>query len=321
MSPSSALPEGDLVARARQAGDDVAALVAEATRRVRARVSGDGRIVPERLEAEQQAAHGLAWLSTYAVSVRELAAYAERMSAEGRFGETEELLTRIGIGEYLDQIFGGIPMSQGETVRPHALGLARRDAARFRSDAVETLIDQGNTPENRARLVALIRAAQGAPTIGDAGLDDTLEAIRAEMRRFGQAEVAPHAHEWHRANAYIPMEIVEHMADLGVFGLTIPEEYGGLGLSKISMCVVSEELSRAYIGVGSLGTRSEIAAELILGGGTDEQKRRWLPKIASGEVLPTAVFTEPNTGSDLASLKTRATKEGEGDQAVYKVYG
>jgi (2S)-methylsuccinyl-CoA dehydrogenase len=310
-------PSPDVLALARQAAGDAAGLVAEATRRVRARVAVDGRISPDRLEAEQQAAHGLAWLSTYAVSVRELAAYAERMSAEGRFGETEELLTRIGVGEYLDQIFGGIPMSQGEIVRPHALGLAGRDAARFRSDAVETLIDQGNTPENRARLVALIRAAQGAPTIGDAGLDDTLEAIRTEMRRFGEAEVAPHAHEWHRANAYIPMEIVEHMADLGVFGLTIPEEYGGLGLSKISMCVVSEELSRAYIGVGSLGTRSEIAAELILGGGTEEQKERFLPRIASGEILPTAVFTEPNTGSDLASLKTRAVRESE----TYRIQG
>jgi (2S)-methylsuccinyl-CoA dehydrogenase len=78
------------------------------------------------------------------------------------------------------------------------------------------------------------------------------------------------------------------------------------------MCVVSEELSRGYIGVGSLGTRSEIAAELILCGGTDEQKEKWLPKIASGEILPTAVFTEPNTGSDLGSLRTRAVKDGDG---------
>ena len=77
------------------------------------------------------------------------------------------------------------------------------------------------------------------------------------------------------------------------------------------MVVVSEELSRGYIGVGSLGTRSEIAAELILCGGTDDQKAQWLPKIASGEILPTAVFTEPNTGSDLGSLRTRAIKEGD----------
>jgi (2S)-methylsuccinyl-CoA dehydrogenase len=310
-------PSTDFIALSRQAAADVAGLVAEATRRVRARVVDGGRLAADRLETEQQATHGLAWLSTYAVAVRELAAYAERMSLEGRFGEAEELLTRIGLGEYLDQIFGGIPMSQGEIVRPHALGVTGRDAARFRTEAVETLIDEGNTPENRARLVALIRAAQGAPTIGDAGLDETLEAIRTEMRRFGEAEVVPHAHEWHLANAYIPMEIVQQMAELGVFGLTIPEEYGGLGLSKISMCVVSEELSRAYIGVGSLGTRSEIAAELILGGGTAEQKERFLPRIASGDILPTAVFTEPNTGSDLASLKTRAVREN----GAYRIQG
>ena len=131
------------------------------------------------------------------------------------------------------------------------------------------------------------------------------------MRRFADAEVVPHAQDWHRANEYIPLEVVAGLSELGVFGLTIPEEYGGLGLGKVAMCVVSEELSRGYIGVGSLGTRSEIAAELILVGGTPEQKRRFLPKIASGEILPTAVFTEPNTGSDLASLRTRAAREGD----------
>jgi (2S)-methylsuccinyl-CoA dehydrogenase len=301
----------DLAPLAAQAAQDVAGLVAEATRRVRARVTHDGRVSSERLEAEQHAAHGLAWLATYGEAVRELSAYVERMRGEGRFGETEELLVRIALGEYLDQIFGGIPMSQGEMVRLSALGLLDRDAARFRTEAVEALIQEGNTAGNRARLVALIREGGGAATIGDPGLDETLEAVRTEMRRFGEAEVVPHAHEWHLKNAYIPLEVVAKMAELGVFGLTIPEEYGGLGLSKVSMCVVSEELSRAYIGVGSLGTRSEIAAELILGGGTEEQKQRFLPGIAAGDVLPTAVFTEPNTGSDLASLKTRAVRDGD----------
>jgi (2S)-methylsuccinyl-CoA dehydrogenase len=315
VSAATALP--DFISLAEAAAKDAAALVAEARRRVRTKVAIEGRISTERLEAEQHATHGLAWLATYAEAIRESAAYAARLSREGRFGETEELLVRIGIGEYLDQAFGGIPMSQGEMVRPHAFGLSGRDLAHFRTDAIESLIESGNTPENRARLVALLRDRQGTPTIGEPGLDDTLEAIRAEMRRFGEAEIAPHAHQWHLTNAYIPLGIIEHMAQLGVFGLTIPEEYGGMGLSKVSMCVVSEELSRAYIGVGSLGTRSEIAAELILGGGTEEQKRKFLPKIASGEILPTAVFTEPNTGSDLASLRTRAVREGD----IYKVFG
>ena len=320
MSTASARSTGpalDLLGAARSAAESIAELRAEAARRVRAKVVADGRVAPERLEREQHAAHGLAWLATYAEAVRELAAYAERLSSDGRFGETEELLVCIVLGEYLDQIFGGIPMSQGEVVRLRALGLTERDAARFRTDAVETLIAGGNTAENRVRLVALMREAQGASVVGNAGLDETLEAVRAEMRRFGEAEVAPHAHGWHLANRYIPLEVIEKMAALGVFGLTIPEEHGGLGLSKVSMCVVSEELSRAYIGVGSLGTRSEIAAELILGGGTTEQKEKFLPLIASGEILPTAVFTEPNTGSDLASLKTRAVRDGD----LYRVYG
>lgn len=315
--PAAATAPFDLVATAAQAARDAGAFVAEATSRVRAKVTAEGRLSSAKLEAEQHAAHGIAWAATYAEAVRELADYAARLTAEGRFGEIESLLVGIGLGEYLDQLFSGIAMSQQETVRPSAFGMSARDVARFRTEAVETLIAEGNTGENRARLVALIRQAQGAATIGESGLDETLEAIRAEMRRFAEAEVTPHAHQWHLDNAYIPLDIIAKMAELGVFGLTIPEEYGGMGLSKVSMCVVSEELSRAYIGVGSLGTRSEIAAELILGGGTQEQKARFLPAIASGEILPTAVFTEPNTGSDLASLRTRASREGE----VWKVHG
>jgi (2S)-methylsuccinyl-CoA dehydrogenase len=102
---------------------------------------------------------------------------------------------------------------------------------------------------------------------------------------------------------------------MGVFGMTIPEEFGGLGMGKTAMCVVSEELSRGWIGVGSLATRSEIAAELILTGGTQEQKAHWLPQIADASILPTAVFTEPDTGSDLGSLRTRATL-ADGDYRV-----
>ena len=200
--------------------------------------------------------------------------------------------------------------------RPSDLGLsAAQVAARFNAD-VERLIATGNTAERRARLVELMRASHHA-TVGACGLDETLELIREEMRKFADSEVIGHAQTWHRTNSYIPMEIIRQMSELGVFGLTIPETFGGMGLGKESMCVVSEELARGYIGVGSLGTRSEIAAELILGSGTTEQKQKWLPKIASGEVLPTAVFTEPNTGSDLASIKTRAVREGN----VYKVYG
>jgi (2S)-methylsuccinyl-CoA dehydrogenase len=294
----------DLLEMTRGAADAADSLLADAVVAVRSRVTRNGELSGRMLDREQRAAHGLAWLATYVEAVRQLASYAERMDGAGRLGEVEDLLVRIGVGEYLAQMVGGIPMSQGEVVRPADMGLSTAQVAARMTPEAEAAVASGNTAANRARLVELMRTQMGA-TVGDCGLDDTLDAMRQEMRKFAESEVVPHAHDWHLANTYIPLETIGQMGELGVFGLTIPEDYGGLGLGKESMCVVSEELSRGYIGVGSLGTRSEIAAELILGGGTEAQKRKWLPKIASGEVLPTAVFTEPNTGSDLASLKTR----------------
>ena len=304
-----------LIALAREATAAVEALLAEATAAVRQRVMVGNSMDDGLLDREQRATHGLAWLATYVESIRQLAAYAERMHAAGGLGEVEELLVSIGIGEYLAQIQGGIPMSQGEIVRPADLGLASEAVARRLDPLLQGVAGSRNV-ERRARLVELMQTHHGA-TVGDCALDETLTTMREEMRKFADSEVVPHAQQWHRTNSYIPLEVLAQMSELGVFGLTIPEDYGGLGLGKEAMCVVSEELSRGYIGVGSLGTRSEIAAELIIGGGTEEQKRHWLPKLAAGEVLPTAVFTEPNTGSDLASLKTRAGRDGD----VYKVQG
>ena len=305
-----------LISTLGQAVSTMDALFADARRAVAGRLMTDGASASRALDREQRAAHGLAWLATYVEALRQMHALAERLTSAGQFGETEELLVRIGCGEYLAQIAGGIPMSQGEIVRLSDLGLSSAAVAARIDSTVEQLIAEGNTARHRARLVELMRDGRQA-TVGICGLDDTLETIRDEMRKFADDRVVPHAHDWHRRNSYIPLDVIAQMSELGVFSLTIPEEYGGMGLGKESMCVVSEELSRGYIGVGSLGTRSEIAAELILGSGTEEQKRKWLPKIASGEVLPTAVFTEPNTGSDLASLKTRAVREGD----TYKVFG
>ena len=300
-------------------GDAVAAmeaLVNDARRAVAGRVTVEGRVASRLFDSEQRATHGLAWLATYVEAIRQLGLYAQRLADAGGFGEIEELLLRIGAGEYLAQVLGGIAMSQGEIVRLSDFGLNAAAVAARVNPAVEHLIATGNTAARRARLMELMRQHHDA-TVGACGLDDTLDSIREEMRKFADDRVTPFAQAWHLRNEYIPLDVIAQMAELGVFRLTIPEDYEGMGLGKESMCVVSEELSRGYIGVGSLGTRSEIAAELILGSGTEEQKRKWLPKIASGEVLPTAVFTEPNTGSDLASLKTRAVRQGD----VYKIYG
>ncbi|QCK84862.1 acyl-CoA dehydrogenase [Phreatobacter aquaticus] len=319
MSPALAVKDNapPLADLAQGAVIAVDAILADATAAVRALVTENGRISNAAMEREQRATHGLSWLATYVESVRQLASYAERLGATGKFGEIEELIVRIGLGEYCSQILGGIPMSQGETVRPVDLGLSASDIARRFADPVDALIATGNTAANRARLAVLVQERETSGHFGEPAIDETLEQIRDEMRKFALAEVIPFAHEWHLKNEYIPMDVIAKLSELGVFGLTLPEEFGGMGLGKESMCVVSEELSRGYIGVGSLGTRSEIACELILAGGTEEQKEKWLPRIASGEILPTAVFTEPNTGSDLASLKTRAVRSGD----VYKVSG
>jgi (2S)-methylsuccinyl-CoA dehydrogenase len=306
----------DLIPLLAEAAEAAAALRASAVEGVAAKASTGGKIDADALEREQHAAHGLAWIATYVEALQQLANYAKRLDGEGRFGEMERLLAGIGAAEYLSQLAGGVVMSQGETVRLHELGVSESGQGAFLTPSVRALIAVA-APQARARLVELIKASQGTATYGDTGLDETLQAIRDEMRRFSEAEVIPHAQDWHLKDDYVPMPLIAKMSELGVFSLTLPEEYGGLGLGKEAMCVVSEELSRGYIGVGSLGTRSEIAEELILNGGTHAQKEEWLPKIASGEILPTAVFTEPNTGSDLASLSTRAVRHGD----VYRLTG
>ena len=290
--------------------DTAAALVAAdrflaaAQEAVRRKVVRNGRLDATLLDREQHAAHGLAWLKVYVEGLRAMQGWAGRLRAAGRLGEREELIHRLAFAEYLARIAGGIPMNQVETVRPHDFGLGAREVERFLAEPVRSLTE-GATAERRSRLAELIHDGE----FGDWGLsDDSLEMIREQFRKFAEEEVRPFAHGWHERDELIPMEVIQHLAELGVFGLTIPEEFGGHGLTKEAMCVVTEELSRGYIGVGSLGTRNEIAGELIRLGGTDEQKAEFLPRIASGEIIPTAVFTEPNIGSDLASLATRAVR-------------
>jgi (2S)-methylsuccinyl-CoA dehydrogenase len=304
-----------LVALTRGATLAAEAILADATKAVRARVRVDAHTFDhEQRATHQRATHGLAWLATYVEGIRQLAAFAESAHRAGSLSELKELLVEIGIGEFLSQIQGGIPMSQGEIMRPADLGLSSAAVAASLAGPLEGLML--DNAQRRARLVALLRDLNDL-TVGGPEEDESLVSIRQEVRRFAESEVAPRAHDWHLANESIPLEVVAQMSELGVFGLTIAERYGGMGLGKEAMCVVTEELSRGYIGVGSLGTRSEIAAELIAAGGTEEQRRTWLPKIASGATLPTAVFTEPDAGSDIASIRTRATRH----DGFYLVHG
>ncbi len=296
------------------AADD---FLGRARQSVRDMVLADGKIDAGLIEGQQFAVHGLAWLATYVECLRQSLAWAERLEGSGQFGVMERLLLQLGFGGYLAEIANGIAMSQIEVVRPSDLGLDQGDLTALRTEAVERLIAHGNTQAERDRLAELLVAAASSAEFGALGLDDTNAMVREQFRRFTDDHITKAAHGWHLRDELIPMNVVDAMSEMGVFGLTIPEQYGGHGMGKTAMCVVSEELCRGYIGVGSLGTRSEIAAELILRGGTEAQRQHWLPKIASGEILPTAVFTEPNVGSDLGSVGTRAILAGD----VYKVRG
>jgi (2S)-methylsuccinyl-CoA dehydrogenase len=293
-----------LLALARESVVAAEAVVAAATAAVRGRHD-------QLPKGEQRSAHGLAWLATYVEAIRQVCVYAERLDGAARFGEVEQLLLQIGLSEYLGQILGGIPMNQTEIVRPADFGLSAADLTIRLAGPLERLAF--DIKACRARLVDLM--ARGAHLTGE--VEETLASFRDEMRKFAESEISPHAQSWHLSNSSIPLEVIAQLGKLGVFALTVPEMWNGLGLGRQAMCVVAEELSRGYVGVGSLATRSDIAAELILDGGTPEQKQRWLPRIASGEILPTAAFTEPDSGSDLASLKTRAIRHG----GLYRVHG
>jgi (2S)-methylsuccinyl-CoA dehydrogenase len=310
-------PMADLIPALAAAADAADRFVRAATTALRAKVSTGGKLDRGALDREQHAVHGLAWYATYAELFRQVHGWAGRLDAMGAFGETEQLLSRLLVSEYAGQLIGGIPMNQGETARPMDFGITPEDFALLQSPALMRFLREAGGQAVKTRLADLVVQAQGRPTVEATGLDDTFEMIRDQFHAFAEEKVKPFAHQWHLDDQLIPIELIEELGALGVFGLTLPEAYGGSGLGKTAMCVVSEELSRGYIGVGSLPTRSEIAGDLILSAGTQAQKDAYLPGIAEAKILPTAVFTEPNTGSDLGSLRTRAVKNGD----VYVVTG
>lgn len=300
-------PAADPFADARTALDALGRYVAGARAALaQAVMDQGGKPDPARLEAEQRRAHGFAWLAAHAEALEALQHWAARLEETGRFRRVERLQHAIAFSEYLSRAAYGLPMGQSEMVRPHDLGASEAAGVLAADPAVRRMIAAGGAPEARADLAAALADGEW----GDPGDGDDGALMRESFRRFAADHVAPFAQDWHKRDALIPEEVLEALAELGLFGLTIPEAHGGLGLGKRAMCIVTEALSAAHLGVGSLGTRSEIAGDLIAQNGTDDQKARFLPGIASGAILPTAVFTEPDVGSDLAHLKTRAAREG-----------
>ncbi len=289
--------------------------LAQARHATARQVQRDGRVDAALVDIHQLAAHGFAWQATYVEALRQSLLWATGLRDAGRLTAVEAAMLRLGFAEFLAQIGSGIPMSQTEIVRPGDIGIDAEATHAFLRDPV---LAELNAPEALAAARQTVVAAATVGNFGDVGLaDDTIAAIRDQFLRYAASEIAPHAQGWHQRDELIPGPVVEQLAQMGVFGLTVSEDRGGAGLGKIAMCVVSEALSGGYIGVGSLGTRAEIAAELIGLAGTEAQKAQYLPAIAAGTILPTAVFTEPNTGSDLGSLRTRAVRDGD----VYRVYG
>ncbi len=277
---------------------------------MKARVTESGKIDAGKLDKEQLGAHAVAYLATELHAAREILAWSARVTASGEGGDYERLLAETYVAELARSLRGGVDLGQTELVSLAELGAGPDVVARTIGAP-----DVSKWADEATRSALWIAIAEGAKEKGGGALglgDETLEATHKEFKRFVDREVKPAAQDIHRKDVLIPLSLVSKMSELGVFGLTIPEEFGGLGLGKVAMCVVTEELSRGYIGVGSLGTRAEIAAELIMGAGTPEQKASWLPRIASGEIMCTAVFTEPNHGSDLAHIQSRAEKKGEG---------
>ena len=258
------------------------------------------RLAQRAMETDQRAAHGFAWVAT---SVAALEAVSRWLDSNDGGTQLDQHVASLIFAETLGQLTGGLPMGQNEIFRPVDLGIV---SCRQHCLPKIALLGDMIQAETRAAVAqALADGQMPSENLHDAELD----AIRDQYRRFTNSRILPNAHKWHLANDLIPDETISEMAELGTFGVCIPTEYGGLGLSKLVMCVVTEELSRGWIGAGSLSTRSEIAGELIAMGGTHAQKAHWLPKIASGEILPTAVFTEPDTGSDLGALQTRARRD------------
>ena len=277
---------------------------------VRSSLLIDGKLSRDNLDLEQHSAHGLSWIAAYRATLKEMVNWAIELENSNSFTEVEKLMLEITFSEYCAQIKSGIPMSQLEYVRPQDMGLKNGLFTESGTEEFNDLILNGNSNKSRLTLAGLLKEGFSSKNFGNTGLDETTSIVQEQFRKFVEDDVIPHAHEWHLNDDLIPLSIIDKMAEMGVFGLTIPEEYGGLGMTRFVDCVVTEELARGYIGVGSLGTRGDIAAELLITGGTEEQKNRFLPKIASGEILPCAVLTEPHSGSDMGSFKTRAVANG-----------
>src|SRR5207237_1201743 len=187
-------------------------------------------------------------------------------------------------------------------------------AGRRTTDAGKAIDEhQAHAERHEARLREIGREIIRTRGANNSWIDGDLAAMaRDSARGFARKEVAPIAERIHRHDELVPESIIRRMGELGYFGMSVPEDYGGQGMGNLVMIVITEELSAASLAAaGSLITRPEILTQALLKGGTEAQKRRWLPPIAAGELMVGISVTEPDTGSDVASIRCRAER-GDG---------
>ena len=246
---------------------------------------GISRLANDGIDENQVLAYDVAHAAAGVMAARGLLSYGQK-------GDTESLVTAAFAADVIADLAAKIYGRETEwNVEPGALDAAREFVATYRD------------PQFLASL---------ADTDGPRGLTDDFELVQDTFRRFAEEKLVPIAEHIHRHNADIPEEIITGLAEMGAFGLSIEEEYGGFASGDesdyIAMVVATEELSRGSLGAGgSLITRPEILARALEAGGTEEQKHEWLPKLATAEVMNAVAVTEPDYGSDVAGVKVTAT--------------
>src|SRR5512134_683326 len=296
------------LADARTLVESAEGLLERALARARA-LTGDGK----QIDDHQVTTERVAYAATEGRAARALLEQVAGIAEAGRSDRALELLAVAGVADLVARLRARVDEAQGE------LGLGEGDLdAAFPAPLRAAL--------RRCGSEALLRAL-GAHQIerrgrNDLPLDETLEQIRESVREFGDEEVAPHAEHIHRRDDLVPEAFIRKMGELGYFGLSVPEAYGGHEMGNLAMILTTEELSRASLAAaGSLITRPEILTKALLQGGTDEQKAHWLPKIAAGEIMVGISVTEPDIGSDVASVKCRAERRRVDGRDVWAIHG
>jgi (2S)-methylsuccinyl-CoA dehydrogenase len=267
--------------------------IADAARDLADRVVGAARLVTNggaAIDEHQVAVDRIAYVATEARAIAELALAPDALADVAGVAAAE--------------LAASIPHRLGPIAATLGLGQLRYD------DAAASEIAAGLAP---AAVEAIGTAAIASGTPPAWPLDEMLGEVRSNVRAFAEREVAPHAERIHHHDELVPERVIAEMAKLGYFGLSIPEAYGGHDLGNLAMVITTEELSKASLAAaGSLITRPEILAKALLAGGTEEQKQHWLPKLAAGEVMAAISVTEPNTGSDVASVSCKAERTDGG---------